>query len=55
MQIKTMVIETLKERGFQHLFCQKKYNTYYRKMKKGGNRYYMAMYIADCILLNSKV
>ena len=54
--MKTIVIEQLAQRGLNHLFSEKQFNSYKNKILKSkphSNRYYVALLVFDMFVLNA--
>ena len=54
--MKSIVIEQLEQRGLMHLFNERDFNSYRRKLqtkRMGGNQYYTALHIFDMFIVNS--
>jgi hypothetical protein len=53
--MKSIVIEQLSQRGLNHIFSEKQFQQYSRKIltsNPGANRYYVALKIFDMFILN---
>jgi len=56
--MKAIVIEQLSQRGLTHLFSEKQFEGYKRKVTKqipNGNRYYAALLVFDMFVLNAPI
>jgi hypothetical protein len=54
--MKSIVIEQLQQRGLMHLFNEREFKSYSRKVlssSPNGNRYYAALHVFDMFIVNA--
>jgi hypothetical protein len=54
--MKSIVIEQLEQRGLMHLFNERDFNSYKRKLQtknRSSNQYYTALHIFDMFIVNA--